>query len=127
MAEFNKIYKCEICGNIVEVVNAGGGALVCCGKPMALLEGNSTDGALEKHVPVIEILPDKTVCVKVGSVEHPMTEAHYIQWIEVVTKDNKIYRKHLTPSDKPEAKFNIDGEISFAREYCNIHRLWKTK
>lgn len=127
MAELNKIYKCEICGNIVEVVNAGGGTLFCCGKAMTKLDGNSTDGAFEKHVPVVEVLADKTVSVKVGSVEHPMTDAHYIQWIEILTDNNKVYRKHLTPTDKPEAKFNVDGEIVAAREYCNIHGLWTTK
>ncbi|HBC96265.1 MAG TPA: desulfoferrodoxin [Clostridium sp.] len=123
MIEVKQVYKCEVCGNIVEVLNKGGGTLVCCGKPMKLLEENSVDAALEKHVPVIEKI-DGGVKVKVGSVEHPMTPEHYIQWIEVHT-ENKIYRKYLKPGEKPEATFKLDEKVVMAREYCNLHGLWK--
>lgn len=125
MVSLNQIYKCDICGNIVEVVHAGGGNLVCCGKPMRLLEGNTVDASLEKHVPVVEKV-DGGVIVKVGSVEHPMEEKHYIEWIEIHA-NGKVYRKHLKPGEKPEAFFKIDEEIDFAREYCNLHGLWRNK
>ncbi|KAA8669437.1 desulfoferrodoxin [Clostridium sp. MT-14] len=123
MIEVKQVYKCEVCGNIVEVLYKGGGTLVCCGKPMKLIEENTVDAALEKHVPVIEEI-DGGVKVKVGSVEHPMTPEHYIQWIEVHT-ENKIYRKYLKPGEKPEATFKLDEKVVMAREYCNLHGLWK--
>ncbi|MDF2882099.1 MAG: desulfoferrodoxin [Clostridiaceae bacterium] len=123
MTELRQIYKCEVCGNIVEVVHPSGGTLVCCGKPMTLLNENTTDAAVEKHVPVIEKI-DGGVLVKVGAVEHPMLEKHYIEWIEVHTA-NKVYRKYLKPGDKPEAVFKLDEEVLYAREYCNLHGLWK--
>jgi superoxide reductase len=124
MAERYQIYKCEICGNVIEVLHAGQGELVCCGKPMKLLTENTVDASKEKHVPVVE----KTkagVKVKVGSVPHPMEEKHYIEWIQVVTKD-KALRKFLAPGAAPEAEFQIDGEILKAREYCNLHGVWKS-
>lgn len=121
--EKRQIYKCEVCGNIVEVLNVGGGQLVCCGKPMVQKVENTVDAAKEKHVPVIEKV-DGGVLVKVGSVEHPMEEKHYIQWIEIHT-ENKVYRKYLNPGEKPEALFKIDEEVLYAREYCNLHGLWK--
>jgi len=114
-----------VCGNIVEVLYSGGGTLVCCNQPMKLMEENTVDAALEKHVPVVERIDDQ-VHVKVGSVTHPMTEEHYIQWIEVITED-KVYRKDLKPGDVPEAIFHIDGDIISVREYCNLHGLWKNK
>ena len=123
MTELNQIYKCPICGNIVEIVNNAGGTLVCCGKPMLLLEENSVNAAVEKHVPVVE-QNGKEVFVKVGEVPHPMTEEHYIQWIEVIT-ENKTYKKFLKPNEKPEATFIIDEVIVSVREYCNLHGLWK--
>lgn len=123
MTELRQVYKCEVCGNIVEVVHPSGGTLVCCGKPMTLLKENTTDAAVEKHVPVIEKI-DGGVLVKVGAVEHPMLENHYIEWIEVHTA-NKVYRKYLKPGDKPEAVFKLDEEVLYAREYCNLHGLWK--
>jgi len=123
MTELNQIYKCPICGNIVEIVGKAGGTLVCCGKPMLLLEENSVNAAVEKHVPVVE-QNGKEVFVKVGEVEHPMTEEHYIQWIEVIT-ENKTYKKFLKPNEKPEATFIIDEVIVSVREYCNLHGLWK--
>lgn len=125
MSELKQIYKCEICGNIVEVLHGAGGTLVCCNQPMKLRAENTTDGAMEKHVPVIEKV-DGGVLVKVGSVEHPMLANHYIEWIEVHTED-KIYRKFLNPGEKPEAFFKLDEEVLFAKEYCNLHGLWSKK
>lgn len=119
----NEVYKCPICGNVVEVLNAGGGTLVCCGSPMKLLVENTQEAAVEKHIPVVTKI-DGGVHVAVGSVEHPMTDAHLIQWIEVVTP-TKVLRKNLTPQDKPEATFEVDEEILAVREYCNLHGLWK--
>ncbi|MCD6369495.1 MAG: desulfoferrodoxin [Thermoproteales archaeon] len=124
MTELKQVYKCNVCGNIVEVLHAGVGQLVCCGKPMELLTEKTEDAGLEKHVPVIE-KTDTGVKVKVGSVPHPMVENHYIEWIEIIT-DNRIYRKFLKPGENPEAEFNMKAEKIVAREYCNLHGLWKT-
>jgi len=123
MAEKLEIYKCEVCGNIIEVVHGGKGELVCCGKPMTLLKENSVDAATEKHVPVVEKTADG-VKVKVGDVAHPMEDKHYIQWIEVIA-DGKAYRQFLNAGDAPEAVFNIQADQVSAREYCNLHGLWK--
>ena len=123
MTQLNQIYKCEICGNIVEVLHTGVGELVCCGEEMVLLTENTTDAAQEKHVPVIEKSGNK-VTVKVGSVSHPMEEKHYIEFIEVLA-DGKVYRKFLKPGEKPEATFEITAEKVIAREFCNLHGLWK--
>ena len=123
MTERQQIYKCEVCGNIVEVLHAGAGKLVCCGEPMKLFVENTVDASKEKHVPVIE----KTaagVKVKVGSVAHPMEEKHYIEWIEI-TADGKVYRQFLKPGDAPEATFDIKATTITPREYCNLHGLWK--
>jgi superoxide reductase len=123
MTEKLQIYKCEVCGNIVEMLHAGAGELICCGQPMKLYKENSVDAAKEKHVPVIE----KTATgfkVKVGSVAHPMEEKHYIEWIEVIA-DGQAYRKFLNPGEAPEATFEIKAEKVTAREYCNLHGLWK--
>jgi superoxide reductase len=123
MAVHLGIYKCETCGNMVEVIHAGGGELVCCGNPMTLLVENTTDAAREKHVPVIE----KTANgfrVKVGSVPHPMEEKHYIEWVELIA-DGKTYRQFLRPGQPPEAEFCVNAAQVVAREYCNIHGLWK--
>lgn len=122
-AKLGGVYKCEVCGNIVEVLYAGEGELVCCGQPMKRLIENSTDAAKEKHVPVIEKVSGGFL-VKVGSVAHPMEEKHYIQWIELLA-DGKVYRQHLKPGDKPEAFFCMDANTVSAREYCNLHGLWK--
>ncbi|MBN1620404.1 desulfoferrodoxin [candidate division WOR-3 bacterium] len=118
-----QIYKCDICGNIVEVLHAGAEALVCCGQPMKLKDELTKEGAGEKHLPVIE-KTEQEVKVKVGSVEHPMEDAHYIEWIEIQSGD-KVCKKFLKPGETPQAVFkNIsEGEI-VAREYCNIHGLW---
>lgn len=118
-----EIYKCEICGNIVEMVHEGKGELVCCGQPMKLFKENTVDAAKEKHVPVIEKTSDGFK-VKIGSVAHPMEEKHYIEWIEVIA-DGKTYREFLKPGQVPEAVFCIEASHITAREYCNIHGLWK--
>lgn len=118
-----EIYKCNVCGNIVEVLHAGGGELVCCGQPMELLKEKTTDVGQEKHLPVIE-KTEAGVLVKIGSVPHPMEEKHFIEWIEIMA-DGRSYRKFLQPGDKPEAEFKILAEKIEAREYCNLHGLWK--
>jgi superoxide reductase len=123
MTERLQIYKCEVCGNIVEVLHEGQGELVCCEQPMKLYVENTVDAAREKHVPVME----KTATgakVKVGSVAHPMEEKHYIEWIEVIV-DGKAYRQFLKPGDEPEATFDVREEKITAREYCNLHGLWR--
>ena len=127
MTKVGEIYKCEVCGNIVEVLHAGAGELVCCGKPMKNMVAGTTDGAAEKHVPVIEKV-EGGYKVKVGSVAHPMTEAHYIEWIELIcNKCGKVQRKYLKPGDAPEAVFASDSDSVTAREYCNLHGLWEDK
>ncbi len=123
MAERLEIYKCDVCGNIVEVLHGGAGELVCCGQPMKLFKENTTDAAKEKHVPVVE-KRGETVKVKVGSVPHPMDEKHYIEWVEILA-DGEAYRQFLNPGEAPEASFKIDAEKVSAREYCNLHGLWK--
>lgn len=119
------VYKCDYCGIIVEVLNGGAGFLVCCNHPMRLLKENTTDASVEKHVPVIDIIPNG-VKVSVGSMPHPMLEEHYIEWIEIIA-DGKLYREYLKPGDKPEAFFNINAKNVVAREYCNLHGLWKSE
>jgi superoxide reductase len=119
-----EMYKCELCGNIVGVMHAGPGELVCCGQPMVCLKENSVDAAVEKHVPVIEKI-EGGVKVKVGSVAHPMQEDHYIEWIEIVA-DGKSYRQFLKPGDAPEAVFLVDAANITAKEYCNLHGYWKS-
>jgi superoxide reductase len=116
-------YKCELCGNIVDVMHAGPGELVCCGQAMTCLKANTVDAAVEKHVPVIEKI-EGGVKVTVGSVAHPMGEDHYIQWVEIVA-DGKSYRQFLNPGDAPEAVFMIDADSVAAKEYCNLHGLWQ--
>ncbi|MGM0453139.1 MAG: desulfoferrodoxin [Thermodesulfobacteriota bacterium] len=123
MAERLELYKCEVCGNIVEVYNGSFGTLVCCEKPMVLLEENTVDAAKEKHVPVIE-KADGGFTVKVGEVAHPMEEKHYIQWIELIA-DGISYTRFLNPGDAPEAYFCVDAAQLTAREYCNLHGHWK--
>lgn len=122
MNELKQIYKCEVCGNMVEVVHNSAGTLACCGQPMKLMVENIVDAAKEKHVPFIEKVVGG-VFVKVGAVEHPMVDNHYIEWIEVQT-ENKVYRKFLKPGDKPEALFKLDEEVTSVRAYCNLHGLW---
>ena len=124
MTEKLQVYKCDVCGNIVEVLHAGGGELVCCGQPMKLRAENTVDAAKEKHVPVIEKIAGGFK-VKVGSVAHPMEEKHFIEWIEIVA-DGKAYRQFLNPGQTPEAVFMVDAATVTAREYCNLHGLWKS-
>ena len=123
MAERMQIYKCELCGNIVEVLHGGPGQLVCCNVDMELMEEKTADSSTEKHVPVIEKV-EGGYKVLVGSVPHPMVDAHYIEWIELVA-DGIVYRKYLNPGDAAEAIFAIDAENVSAREYCSVHGLWK--
>ncbi len=123
MGKVGEVYKCNVCGHIIEIVHEGVGQLVCCNQPMQRLEENTVDAAQEKHVPVVE-KTENGVKVKVGSVEHPMESSHYIEWIEI-TADGKTYRKFLRPGEKPEAAFCVDATNVEAREYCNIHGLWK--
>jgi len=123
VTEVRQVYRCKICGNIVEVLHAAGGTLVCCGQPMELLEGNTTEASVEKHLPVIEKTKEG-VKIKVGSAPHPMEEKHYIEWIELVA-DGEIFIKWLKPGDKPEAEFSVKAKKISARAYCNLHGLWK--
>lgn len=125
MANVLEIYKCELCGNIVEVLHAGDGELVCCGEAMKLMTENTVDAAKEKHVPVIEKSAG-SITVKVGSVAHPMEEKHYIEWVEIIA-DGKAYRQFLKPGQAPEAVFTVTAQQVTAREYCNLHGLWSTK
>lgn len=123
MAERLEVYKCELCGNIVEVLHGGAGELVCCGQPMVHQVENTVDAAKEKHVPVIEKVAGG-VKVKVGSVPHPMEEKHYIEWIELIV-NGKADRQFLKPGQAPEAVFKVESKNATAREYCNLHGLWK--
>ena len=123
--ELKQIYKCEVCGNIIEVIFVGGGALVCCGQDMTLLKEQTADKTTEKHVPAIEVT-DIGVKVKVGAnATHPMDEKHYIEWIQIIA-DGIAYGKFLKPGDKPEAEFCVKAEKIEARELCNVHGLWKS-
>ncbi|MFC1814745.1 desulfoferrodoxin [Thermodesulfobacteriota bacterium] len=122
MAERFEVYKCNACGNIIEVLHGGEGELVCCGEPMKLMVENTVDAAKEKHVPVVEKI-EGGIKVKVGSVAHPMEAKHYIEWIEIIA-DGKAYRQFLNPGDAPEATFNIEAQQVTARGYCNLHGLW---
>ena len=123
MANRGEVYKCELCGNIVEVLHGGGGELVCCGESMNLLTENTVDAAKEKHVPVVEKI-EGGVKVKVGDVAHPMEEKHWIEWIEVQAGSSCFF-KFLNPGDAPEAEFKTDAADVTARAYCNLHGLWK--
>ncbi len=125
MAKKLEVYRCALCGNIVEIFLAGDGELVCCGEPMQLLAENTVDASKEKHVPVIE-KGTGTITVKVGSVPHPMEESHYIQWIELIA-DGKVYREMLKPGQAPEATFNVTASQVTVREYCNLHGQWSSQ
>ena len=125
MTKLNEIYKCNVCGNIVEMVHTGVGQLVCCGQPMVLQAANTVDAAVEKHIPVIEVLADK-IKVSVGSVPHPMTPEHYIEWIELMV-EGEVFRHELKPGDEPTAEFcKPNSDKISARAYCNLHGLWKS-
>lgn len=123
MAERLEVFKCEICGNIVEVLHGGKGQLVCCNEPMKALIENTVDAAKEKHVPVIESVAEG-IKVKVGSVAHPMDEKHFIEWIELIA-DSALYRQFLAPGQAAEAVFPVKADKATAREFCNLHGLWK--
>jgi len=123
MTQLNQVYKCNICGNVVTILHTGAGQLVCCNQPMQLLEEKTKDEGQEKHVPVI-VKKENKVVVKVGSIPHPMEQNHYIEWIEL-TVDKVLHRKFLSPDDPPEAEFPVNGQNLTAREYCNLHGLWK--
>ncbi len=123
MADKLGVYKCDVCGNIVEVMHSGAGSLVCCGADMGLLTENTVDAAKEKHVPVITAI-DGGFKVKLGEVAHPMADDHYIEWIEIIAGD-KVYQQYLKPGDAPEADFKIDAGNITARAYCNLHGHWK--
>lgn len=126
MTKLMQVYKCDICGNIVEVIHTGQGTLVCCEQPMIHQAENTVDAAKEKHVPVIEMSGDN-VKVTIGSVLHPMEEKHYIEWIELIV-DGKSFRKFLRPGELPVAEFCVPGaNVIEAREYCNLHGAWKAK
>lgn len=126
MAKIKEIYKCDACGNVVEVYAGGDGELVCCDQPMKLMTASTEDKGMEKHVPVIE-KTEKGYKVKVGEVEHPMTEEHYIQFIEFDCGCKSNVVKFLTPQDSPEAEFECSCDLKSvtAREHCNVHGLWK--
>ncbi len=126
MTKLRQIYKCNVCGNITEILHTGQGELVCCGEPMELLNEKVKDEGLEKHVPVIKKKEDK-IKVIVGSKEHPMEEKHYIEWIEIIFKSGKAIKKMLNFEDDPKAEFCRDGKVKKVRIYCNIHGLWKAE
>ena len=133
MTEFKQIYKCAVCGNVVEVLDAGSGQMICCGQPMTLMAAHTADVGAEKHLPVVAELP-ANVChgkdgvkIQVGAVEHPMTPEHHIEWIEIITADGKAGKKFLKPGEKPESDFYTRINVLGARAYCNIHGLWEMK
>lgn len=124
MTQNNEIYKCELCGNLIEVLLEGAGELVCCGEPMILVEEKLSDAGLsEKHIPVFETNLDGSSVVKIGSIEHPMNKEHHIEFIEIISTDG-ICRKKLKLDDKPELTISCK-DVKYAREYCNLHGLWK--
>ena len=124
MAARFEVYKCDSCGNMVEMVHEGKGQMICCGKPMRLMKENIVDASTEKHVPVMEKLSGE-ILVKVGTVPHPMEKDHYIEWIEVVKDGKTLSRQYLNPGDVPEAKFASDPNGLVVREFCNLHGIWK--
>ena len=123
MIEKNQVYKCDLCGNMVEVLFVGGGQLVCCGQPMTLLVENTVEASREKHVPVLSMTEEGWL-VTVGAVAHPMEEKHFIQWIEIGVGE-KVCRQYLSPGQTPEAFFPVTADQITVREYCNLHGLWK--
>ena len=124
MTELTQVYKCKVCGNVVEIVHVAKGELVCCNEPMQLMHENTVDASKEKHVPVVEKTADGYK-VTIGSIPHPMEQEHYIEWIEVIA-DGALMRKWLKPGDAPEAVFVTEAKDVTVREYCNLHGLWKS-
>jgi superoxide reductase len=122
MTKLNQIYKCNICGNIVEVLHRGKGQLVCCGQPMELMVEKTHDEGMEKHVPAVEKI-GAGIKVKVGEIAHPMEEEHFIEWIEAIV-GGRACRKFLNPGDSPEAEFEVNGDDIIVRAYCSVHGLW---
>ena len=133
MTQMHEIYKCEICGNVVDVSHAGPGELVCCNQAMTLMESKKEDMGAEKHLPVMEKLPanectvNNGVRIKIGDIPHPMDDAHYIEWVEIITKDGKRGKQFLNPGDNTDIEFTTKSEVAGARAYCNIHGLWEVK
>jgi superoxide reductase len=125
MTKRDQIFKCTVCGNIVEMVGTGVGTLVCCGQSMKSMKENSNDASIEKHVPVVTISASKT-SIKVGEIEHPMEETHFIEWIELIV-DDRVDKQFLHAGEKPETEFNIAPKKYIARAYCNVHGLWKSE
>jgi len=125
MTKQHEIYKCKVCGNIIEVLFEGAGELVCCEQPMTLMKEKTQEEMQEKHVPVFEKGLNGEILVTVGEIPHPMEEKHYIQMIEIFTDDGIIERKYLIPNQKPEFLVKLNQGITHAREYCNLHGLWK--
>ncbi len=125
MSKKLEVYKCDVCGNIVELFHVGKGTLVCCGKPMVLQSENTVDAAIEKHKPIINKLNDGYEVI-VGSTLHPMTKEHYIEWVELIVGDT-VYTKFFSPTDEPKATFKVShSEDIVARAYCNLHGHWKS-
>ena len=125
MSKRTEIYVCELCGNVTEILEGAGGTLICCGQDMTQQKENNTDAAQEKHVPVVTV-NSTTVTVNVGSVAHPMTEGHYIAWIEL-QQGNKMQRVYLPLDGASQAVFAVEVGVSVTvRAYCNLHGLWKT-
>ena len=124
MTKLNEIYKCNVCGNITEMLHTGSGSLVCCNQNMQNIEAGTSDASIEKHVPTIENNAG-TYNIAVGSIAHPMTSDHHIEWIELSDGDNTIYRKNLKVGEEPKISFNYEGKNVKARTYCNLHGLWE--
>ena len=124
MTELNQIYKCNVCGNIVEMAHSGSGELICCGQPMELQQEKTEEEGMEKHKPVIEKTATGEI-VRVGSEPHPMESAHHISWIEVIT-EHRTYRKGLNLAYEPWAEFFLEAKHIRARAYCNVHGLWSS-
>lgn len=124
MTKLNQIYKCEVCGNIVEMVHDGAGELICCGQNMVLQTEKAKDEGQEKHLPLIERGEDNLITVMVGETKHPMEEKHYIEWIEIITEDGKILKKYLQAGEVPATAFKCVSPIKEVRTYCNLHGLW---
>ena len=125
MTKRNEVYKCSVCGNIVEVLHPAGGTLVCCGKPMELMKENTMEASEEKHIPVVEKV-EGGYRVTVGSAPHPMTQEHHIEWIELETAEGtmRAFTKHCP---QPVAFFSTAAKATSARAYCNLHGLWRAQ